>query len=453
VGAALLLAAVSLALPYLPVYDPWAWLVWGRELAHGSLETTGGPSWKPLPVLIDAPLSLLGDAVPRAWLLLARAGWICAPLLAGLLAARLSGEKTGRWRWIGAAVAAGSVALTADSFTPPLRQFTGGLSEPLLVAMVLGAVWAALDERRELALGLGTAAALLRPECWPFLALYGLSVRGHHPHLRAATIAIAVLIPIAWFVPDILGAGNPLEGGETARAGGIEPLDGLAVLGRALAAPLAACWIGLALLLWRERDELDPALKVLLAGAGAWVLLVAAMAVAGFAGLPRFLAPATAVVAILGSVGLARTASEQKSAGPLSRYAEQRSGGLLSPRRQQVLVTAALILAVAGFAWRAAQVPGDVRVVERQTRSLEHLFDLVDKTGKAPLLACQGRVRMTRVREQTALVWKLEEPIASVPVRRKPKYGVALSTKPLPGGDVVARAGGWRATRFPCPTR
>nr|MDQ3725582.1 hypothetical protein [Actinomycetota bacterium] len=86
VVAALALAAASLALPFYPVYDPWAWLVWGRELVHGGLETAAGPSWKPLPVLTCAPLSLLGDAGPKAWLLIARTGWFCAPLLAGLLA-------------------------------------------------------------------------------------------------------------------------------------------------------------------------------------------------------------------------------------------------------------------------------------------------------------------------------------------------------------------------------
>ena len=438
IGVALVLAAASLALPYLPVYDPWAWLVWGRELAHGSLETAAGPSWKPLPVLIDAPLALLGDAAPDAWLLISRAGWICAPLLAGLLAARLSGVETGCWRWVAAAVAASSVALTADSFTPPLRQFTGGLSEPLLVALVLGAIWAALDERREAALGLGTAAALLRPECWPFLALYGLSVRGHHPRLRAATIVVAILIPVAWFVPDILGAGNPLEGGETARAGGIEPLDGLAVLGRALAAPLAACWIGLALLVWqgafvnqwftKAPRAADRPLAILLAAAAAWTLLVALMAIAGFAGLPRFLAPATALIAVLGSVGLARAA-----------------------RENQPLVIAVLVLALAGLTWRAAQIPGDLDVVDRQTSSLNDLFDLIDKTGPAALLACNETVKQTQVRPQTATAWKLEGPISTVPVRRKPRYGIALSTKSLPNGDVIASAGTWRATRFPCP--
>lgn len=452
VGAAIVLAAASLALPFFPVYDPWAWLLWGRELLHGGFETATGPSWKPLPVLIAAPLSLLGDAAPKGWLLIARAGWICAPLLAGLLVVRLSGEGVGRGRWVGAAVAAGSVALTADSFTPPLRQFTGGLSEPLLVALVLGAIWAALDERRGWVLGLGTAAALLRPEVWLFLAVWAWYASGERPRLRAAAIAVAVLIPLVWFVPDLLGAGNPLEGGETARAGGIEPLDGLAVLGRALAAPLAAAWLGLGLLLWRERGELERPPAILLAGAGAWVLLVALMAVAGFAGLPRFLAPATALAAVLGGVGIARAAAAPGCGRASSRYTRQ-SSTTPPDLALRSLVSLALVVAVAGFGWRVGQLPGDLEVVERQTSSIEHLFDLVDESGGERLLACQGYVRMTRVREQTALAWRLEEPIASVPIRRRPRYGVAVSTRSLPGGDVFARAGHWRAARFPCPTR
>jgi MFS family permease len=439
VATALVLAAASLALPFYPVYDPWAWLVWGRELVDGGLETAAGPSWKPLPVLIDAPLSLLGDAAPKAWLLVARTGWFCAPLLAGLLAWRLSGEGAGRWRWAAVLVAAGSAALTGDSFTPPLRQFTGGLSEPLLVALVLGAIWAALDERPRVVLALGTAAALLRPETWPFLALWAFFAIKERPRLRLAAMAAAILIPAAWFVPDLIGAGTPIEGPSTARAGDIEPIDALEVLGRALAAPLAAVWIGVAVLLWqwrvRDREshitDLDRTLAILLAGAGAYVLLVAVMAVGGFAGLPRFLAPATAVVAIVGAVGLARAGA---------------TGTL------RTLAVAALVLGAAGFGWRAAQLPGDLEVIERQKTSVDQLFDLTDETGKAQLLACGGTARMTQVREQTALAWKLDEPISSVPVRRRPRYGVALSTKPLPaGGTTISEVGRWRATRLPCP--
>ncbi|HEY3491408.1 MAG TPA: hypothetical protein VGK43_00550, partial [Solirubrobacterales bacterium] len=248
------------------------------------------------------------------------------------------------------------------------------------------------------------------------------------------------------------GAGNPLEGGETARAGGIEPFDAIEVLGRALAAPLAAAWVGVALLLWRERDGLDEPLKILLIGAGAWIALVAVMAIGGFAGLPRFLAPATAVVAVLGGIGLARAGATAGSAGPYVRYAELKSGG--PPfRALRGLVAAALLLGVAGFGWRLAELPGDLEVVERQTSSIEHLFDLVEETGSAQLLACQDRVRMTHVREQTALAWKLDEPISSVLIRYRPRYGVAVSTRPIPQGDVIAHSGRWRATRLPCPTR
>ena len=156
------------------------------------------------------------------------------------------------------------------------------------------------------------------------------------------------------------------------------------------------------------------------------------MAIAGFAGLPRFLAPATALIAVLGGVGIARTAA----------------AGALRP-----LVAVALFIAVAGFGWRAAQVPGDLRVVERQTTSIEDLFDLVDKTGRTTLLACHNKVSITQVRQQTALAWKLDEPISATPVWRRPRYGVALSTKPLPNGQVIATAGSWRATQLPCPER
>ena len=61
-------------LPATLAYDPWAWLVWGREIGHLDLDTTGGPSWKPLPVVITTPLAVLGDLAPTLWLVVARTG-------------------------------------------------------------------------------------------------------------------------------------------------------------------------------------------------------------------------------------------------------------------------------------------------------------------------------------------------------------------------------------------
>ena len=52
--ACLVLAAISAAvLPTVPSYDPWAWISWGREVTdpHLSFAISGGPSWKPLPVM------------------------------------------------------------------------------------------------------------------------------------------------------------------------------------------------------------------------------------------------------------------------------------------------------------------------------------------------------------------------------------------------------------------
>ena len=75
IAACIGLGALSLLLPSEPSYDPWAWFVWSREIAHLELDTDGGPSWKPLPVLLLAFAAPLGDDVPvTLWIALARAG-------------------------------------------------------------------------------------------------------------------------------------------------------------------------------------------------------------------------------------------------------------------------------------------------------------------------------------------------------------------------------------------
>src|SRR2546430_10473828 len=56
-AACLALGLLTLAGPATPTYDPYAWLIWGRELLHLDLDTRFGPSWKPLPVLFTTLLS------------------------------------------------------------------------------------------------------------------------------------------------------------------------------------------------------------------------------------------------------------------------------------------------------------------------------------------------------------------------------------------------------------
>src|SRR3954451_18354380 len=61
------LTALTFLAPAAPTYDPWAWIIWGREIVHLDLSTAEGPSWKPLPVLLTTPFSLFGGLAPDLW--------------------------------------------------------------------------------------------------------------------------------------------------------------------------------------------------------------------------------------------------------------------------------------------------------------------------------------------------------------------------------------------------
>ena len=116
-------------------------------------------------------------------------------------------------------IAAGSLFL-ADEF---IRNFFRGNSEGILVALCLWAIERHLDGRRRDAFLLGIAAALLRPEVWPFIALYGLYLIAADWHRSAASrrsrscSAAASAWSILWFVPEYLGSGDFLRAADRAR--------------------------------------------------------------------------------------------------------------------------------------------------------------------------------------------------------------------------------------------
>ncbi len=322
--ACAVLAGISLLLPSAPTYDPWAWIVWGREVAHLSLDTTGGPSWKPLPVAFTTIFSgfgMIDDSIPPLlWLAVARAGALLAMALVFRLALRLAGGS----RW---GTAAGLVAATALALTPEwLRYAAHGNEAPLAVAAMLWAVERHLVGSRRAALALGFAACLMRPEVFPFLAAYAAWIWRSEPAARKLILVCAVALPAFWLVPEWIGSGNPLAAGAQARS---EPswslsrqdLPWLALLSRAheVFGPLLEAGMAVAVLLaWRERRRFELALGTTFV---AWVILVAAMTQAGFSGNPRYLLPATVIACLLTGVGFVRLAQAAPRSVPAAAAA------------------------------------------------------------------------------------------------------------------------------------
>jgi hypothetical protein len=299
------LAALSLMLPSVPTYDPWAWIIWGREIAHLDLVTTTGPSWKPLPVIFTTPFSLAGDdGAPLLWLVVARAGGILAFAMAFRLGNRLAGPFAG-------AIAAVALIL-ADEF---IRNFARGNSEGLLVALALWAIERHLDGRRRDAFLLGIAAALLRPEVWPFIALYGLFLiaADRRPATFGLVLGGGLGLLILWFVPEYLGSGDFLRAAERARqpnpdsaAFAAHPF--IEVFDRSSSVLSVPVYVGgvLAVLVAAHafvRHRRQGVRLAMAAIATVLMVSVAAMTQAGFAGNLRYVALPAAFVCVLSGAG------------------------------------------------------------------------------------------------------------------------------------------------------
>jgi len=323
-AVSVVVAGLSLLLPSAPTYDPWAWIIWGREITQLDLDTVYGPSWKPLPVLFTTVFAPLGDAAPLLWVLVARAGALLALLLAFRVTYRLSGGGL-------PGAAGGLAALLALALTGGwIRNGLMANSEGLLVALVLWAVDRHLDGRHRQALVLGFAAALLRPEVWPFLGAYGVWLWLRDRPARPLVAGLAVLVPALWFLPELWGSGDPLRASSRARTPdlgtaafadrpALEVTEG--ALGLVPVLVLAGAAIALAVVGFR-RSRLNDVTLALGLGAIAWIAIIALMTEAGYAGNPRYAILAAGIACVLAGIAVAfavRLAAER--AGPLAAVA------------------------------------------------------------------------------------------------------------------------------------
>jgi hypothetical protein len=433
--AVLLLTALTFLAPSAPTYDPWAWIVWGREVAHLDLSTVDGPSWKPLPVLVTTLAAPAGGLAPDLWLFVARAGAIAGVVLAYRVGRRLGGVPAG-------VVAAGTYALAPWN----VRNAAMGNSEGLLVALALGAVdrHAAGAHRAAFACGLGVA--LLRPEAWPILALYAAWLWRHdggRSGLRWLVVAGLAALPVLWLLPELWGSGDALRAMHRAKdpranspAFAEDPVG--EVLRQFADMLTASLWLGLGALgalaialRAPGRRELRLA-GALVAVAGVWVAEVAVMTSDGFSGNTRYLILPAALACVL--------------AGAVTGWTARAVAPRLPGRHAAAVLAAGALLAFAG-PWGGA-VDRTLTSVSHQARLTDGLGDAVRRAGGAERLLACGQP-FTGPFQVPAVAWRLGVHTTRVGLRPRVP-GVALraaNRRGGTGGPALAGLGGEGAVR------
>ncbi len=475
IAACVALAALSLLLPSAPTYDPWAWLIWGREVVHLDLQTTAGPSWKPLPVLAAAVLWLAGPAAPDLWLVIARAGGLLALVAVFLLARRLAPARYG--------VAAGALAVLALLCAGVNFKIYGlsvvgsvalGNSEGLLIALVVIAIDQHLSGHRERVLACALGAALLRPEAWPFAALYALWAWHRAPALRRRIAVGFGAVLLLWFGPELWGSGHLLRSAERAQA--VTPdnpaLSGhpfRTVLSRARSYLLPAAQLGAliavigALVESLRRRRIAPVLAVAILGA-LWLAIVAGMAQAGLAsGNPRYQQLPIALCCVLAGVGLAQLAllgertvttgwSRARADGEPQRAPTRRAPAATSIRWGAIAIVAGA--AIVSALPRARHARADLDALGYEARLDHDLPMAIDRAGgRGSVLSCGTPA--TAPLAVTLLAYRLgrhidqvgDMPGASGVVFQAPATATEAPAPALAPGDprrLIASVGRWR---------
>jgi hypothetical protein len=486
-GAALVVGALSLLIPSTPSYDPWAWLVWGREIVHLKLHTTGGPTWKPLPVIFTTLFAPFGKAAPDLWLVVARAGALMAAAMVFKVSWRLTraiGEKLvadaggGRGLLFGPALLAGVIAAVSLVFSGGyISDNALGYSEGLLTALVLVAVDRHLDGKYRQAFAISFFAALDRPEIWLFWGPYGLWLWWKDPGARKLVIGLFALIPVLWFLPEYWGSGHFLRGVNRAQhprsnspafascpfcSELVDHAWPTVLLRVKIAAALSVGAAGLMLLrgwqagrrrLETPREQALAAVVICGIAGLAWWVVIGILTQAGFSGNNRYLVLGAALIEIAGATGWGWAALE------LGAWVKRRTG-----ERARASYSAIGWSSVAALVMVFAFVPGWVANslidVQRTHRSLVYQAHLrtglsaaVDKLGGPHTVLSCGTV-MTEGFQVPMLAWTLG--VHTIDVEASPQSvghpgpapNVIFQTRAQRNAHLLPVVGAWKGTPF-----
>lgn len=489
---ALAIAAASLTFPSSPSYDPWSWLIWGREILHqvtgigpgsvGDFRIAGGSSWKPLPVIFTTAFALFGSAQPNLWLLIARGGAVLSVLVTVKLTVRIMWalvahrrERDWFWGlgWIERLVAAAPVLLAGFIVAVGVAFMPGypvnsalGYSEGLAFGVLLIAGERAWDGHHRQAFALGILPALDRPEVWLLWGPYGLWLLWRDRQAWRLVVGLAVLMILLWVIPQTLGGG-------TVRGLVTHPRHNHSIHSAVYSS--FPFWHELSSVLWRltlQRVEIAALIEIgltlalvararraignwpdafrshgaLVAGAfvGAsgflWWLLISLETQAGFAGNPRYATLGAMLIYVGGAVGYgwACLALAQLARRPLARLFGARRTWTLRLAVSTALIGLVFIFVPNWFRYNTSSFHS-IRVALRyQSRLREGFAALIQREGGPKQVMTCGSV-MTDNLELTMVAWYLNVPITWIQaLPRSPMTGrgpnVVFQTTSVPGG-------------------
>lgn len=443
-----------------PGFDVYSWIVWGRSASdpHMVFYISGGPSWKPLPVLFTSFYGLFGQAAPTLWVITARAGGILG--LLGIF--RLSLELTDRaqlprWSgWVAGVVGCVGLIMTAPNIDANwTHNFFRGTAEPVMIAAWLWAIDAMLRRRHLLAYTLVAAEGLIRPEAWLFLFAYGVWLWFAHPRLRVWVVLGLLAQPVGWFAPPGISTGHPFMAATNAhsyngqlggnwlktildRAYTLQPLPTLVF---AAIATVTALWRQRQRLaiwrtedrmaVWAGRDSLTLSLAVL---SCAWWLVVIVETGAGYPGLQRFFFPAAATACVLSGLGFVEVAACAGRSAARLLDAGRRAGAVMITGRTTVLASigAVAVLGVVSYPFITSRLAyariqkSQVGVERRQLHDLSAAITALG--GTKALLPCASSAVTINSTYQPEMAWEMAVDLTRVKSRLV-EPGVAFITR------------------------
>lgn len=467
----IVLGALSAAvLPTVPSYDPWSWIVWGREITdpHISFVISGGPSWKPLPFVFTTVWGAFGSAAPTLWVITARIGGLLGLVAAGRLAYKLAGGTDGERGGMVPGVAAGVIAVAGVLLTQDwFYYFLHGTSETLLIGCSLWAVDRIVEGKRIQAWWLMVAATWIRPEWLAPEVLYGAWLIWRDPKFRTwpmlAMFGIGLAsFPIAWFVPPWIGSGDAFLAASHAAEynGNLGPHPFIAVNSRGIndqVLPILAFAIAGVVIGWlKDRRGLVLGLGL---GVVLYYVVVVAETMKGYPGLERFFLPAASLICVLGGYGMVRLAQLAREL-VAARVTTHNAGAVAAAATFVVLAAASVPFITTRISEAHDAFPQASLAV---TTSNQMTQVAAAGGGRSGVFPCKTSFAAVNHGVQSEMAWKLKVPLERVGTRMSapgvdfigPHNSVTGSAAPvdarLTHHQVLARVAGWVVIRQTTP--